>query len=228
MELLEQSKKTITDLRDILLASLGKIDDLVLDIASNANGSARLAAQAILNRTNQIADWTHTRMEAWSLHYQNVTSFLQDVVRVDPKREIAMKLKSAIQTLPNDCSGFECCREVGFRQFNMAFLDLPAQRPRRPKEDFILHDLDVSPGEAKKLASSIVAAFAAKLKTEPLVCLADVLMEVEDARWADLHQATGLAMQHLLRNFEVTLENGFKWTPIRDRAEIQDIRCRHE
>jgi len=226
IELLDQSKKTITDLRDILLGSIGTIDDIVLDIGMKAgHPSAKAAAQGLLKRTAQIADWTRTRMEAWSLHYQNATSFLRDVLRVDPKREIAERLKAAIKTYPEDSLKLEVCRESGLRQFNAAFLDFPPPRPRRPKEDFVVEDVDAAPADAKKLAGEIIQKFEERIRSQKRAGLAEVLREVDQATWADLHQATGIVMQRLLRTFESIAEHDFQWTKVREQAEIQDIIC---
>jgi chromosome partition protein MukF len=225
--LLDRSIRAITELRDSLLESLTKTDELALTILVRARDAdareAMGAADGILRRTNQISDWTHTRMEAWSLHYQNVHSFLRYVVRVDPNRQIAERLKSAIARFDENTGCLQICREPRIQHFSSAFLERPPERPSRPREDFVLEKLEPGTGLAAQMAADIETRIGARLNAGRSARLADILRELEKAPWHELHLATGLAMQRLLSNYKVASANDSTWTNIRGEAEIQDI-----
>jgi chromosome partition protein MukF len=225
--LLDRSMQTITELRDSLLESLTKTDELALLILVRARDAevreAMEAAEGILKRTGQISDWTHTRMEAWSLHYQNVHSFLRYVVRVDPSRQVAERLKSAIGQFDEETPCLQICREPTIRHFNDAFLEKPPERPTRTREDFALQELEPGTGLAAQIAADIESRIGERLNAARSVRLAEILRELEQAPWHELHLATGLAMQRLLSNYKVASANDSSWANIRAEAEIQDI-----
>jgi chromosome partition protein MukF len=225
--LLERSMQTITDLRDSLLENLNKTDELALAILVLARDAeakeAMESAEIILKRTAQISEWTRSRVEAWSLHYQNVHSFLRYVVRVDPNRQIAEGLKNAIRSFDLHTQCLAICRERRIEHFNDQFLQRPPERPTRSREDFVLQPLEAEVGLAVQLAADIEKVIEGRLNARGQANLADVLREVEDPRWQDLHVATGMLMQHLFKVYEVSLTTNRNWTAIRGDAEIQDI-----
>ena len=227
VQLLEQSMHTITELRDILLESLIKTDDIVLEISVQARNAeqreAMAAADGILRRTTQISEWTRTRVDAWSLHYQNVHSFLRYVVRVDPQRQIAERLKYAIRNFTNDKPCLNVCREPNIQHLNESFLELPPERPTRLREDFAMQTVDDESYPAAQLAKTISSQVADKLCTDGSVRLSEILRNLDEASWHDLHLATGLAMQQVLKVHDVELDHGHDWTAVRGTAEIQEI-----
>jgi chromosome partition protein MukF len=225
--LLEGSMQTITDLRDSLLESLTKIDELAFEILVCARDAeareAMEAADGILKRTSQISEWTRTRVEAWSLHYQNVHSFLRYVVRVDPNRQGAERLKNVIKQFDEQTPCLEICRELTIRHFNASFLERPTERPTRKREDFALGQLEAATGLVSQIATEIENRIQAKISSGQAVQLADVLREMHDAPWHELHLATGITMQRVLSAREVAPIRDSNWTSIRADAEIQDI-----
>jgi chromosome partition protein MukF len=222
--------QTIMELRDILLESITKTEELALTIlvqARDADAQESMeAANGILKRTNQISEWTSTRVEAWSLHYQNAHSFLRYVVRVDPNRLGAERLKNAIRQFDGNTPALAGCREMPIRHLNNTFLERPAERPTRKREDFALQELEPGTGLAAQIAHDIADTIAERLKTNQPVRLAGILRDLENVPWHELHLATGLAMQQLLIKHNITSTNEFVWTEIRSEAQIQDIQIK--
>jgi chromosome partition protein MukF len=227
VRLLDQSMQTIVELRDTLLGSLNKTEEIALDILVRARDAgdtdAMLAVNGILKRTNQISEWTHARMEAWSLHYQNAQSFLRNVVRVDPNRQGAERLKNFIRAFDETTPCMAVCREPALRHLNTAFLVAPAERPKRQREDFKLEELEPEAGLAARIASGITERIKADLETRNSVLLSEVLTNLESVPWQDLHLATGIALQSLLNSYEIAAIRDYTWTKVRGTAEIQDI-----
>ena len=227
VQLLEQSMHTITELRDILLESLIKTDDIVLDISVQARNAeqreAMAAADGILRRTAQISDWTQTRVDAWSLHYQNVHSFLRYVVRVDPQRQIAERVKDAIRNFTNDKPCLNVCREPNIQHLNESFLELPPERPTRLREDFAMQTVNEESHLVAQLAKTISNQVADRLCTNGSVRLSEILHNLDEVSWHDLHLAIGVAMQQVLKDHDAVLDREYDWTAVRGTAEIQDI-----
>jgi len=227
MRLLDQSMQTIVELRDTLLGSLNKTEEIALDILVRArdaeDADAMAAVNGILKRTNQISEWTHARMEAWSLHYQNAQSFLRNVVRVDPNRQGAERLKNFIRAFDEKTPCMTICREPGLRHLNASFLVTPPERPTRQREDFAIGELEPEAGLAARIASGITDRIKADLETRNSVRLSEVLTTLESAPWQELHLATGIALQSILSNHEIAAIHDFVWTKVRGTAEIQDI-----
>jgi chromosome partition protein MukF len=227
MKLLDQSMQTIVELRDTLLGSLNKTEEIALDIlvrardAENAEGMA--AANGILKRTSQIGEWTHTRMEAWSLHYQNVHSFLRNVVHVDPNRQFAERLKKFIRDFGESSPRFGVCREPGIRHLNSSFLEAPVERPTRPKADFKTEEFETEIGLAVQIAFDIKSRIEQGLMSRDSVRFSEIIRGLEGVPWHELHVATGAAMQNALTTHEIAAIRDYGWTRIRGTAEIQDI-----
>lgn len=227
VKLLDQSMQTIVELRDTLLGSLNKTEEIALDILLRArdaeNVDAMAAANGILKRTNQISEWTHARMEAWSLHYQNAQSFLRDVVRVDPNRQGAERLKNFIRMFDETTPCMSVCREPGILHLNTSFLVAPTERPTRQREDFEIGEFEVEVGMAGRISSGITDRIKADLETRDSVRFSEILTSFENVPWQELHLAIGIAMQSLLSSHEIAAIRDYAWTKVRDTAEIQDM-----
>ena len=227
VRLLDQSMQTIVELQDTLLGSLNKTEEIALDILVRARDAeetdAMAAVNGILKRTNQISEWTHARMEAWSLHYQNAQSFLRNVVRVDPNRQGAERLKNFIRSFEETTPCMTVCREPTIRHLNTSFLVAPAERPKRQREDFEVGELEPEAGLAARIASNITNRVRADLESKSSVLLSEVLTTLEPVAWQELHLATGIAMQSLLSNHQIAAIHDYVWTKVRGTAEIQDI-----
>ena len=225
--LLDQSMQTIVELRDTLLGSLNKTEEIALDILVRArdaeNADAMAAINGILKRTNQISEWTHARMQAWSLHYQNAQSFLRNVVRVDPNRQGAERLKNFIMLFDETTPCLSVCREPAILHLNNSFLIAPAERPTRQREDFAIGELELEAGIAARIASGITDRVKADLETRDSVRFSEILTSLEGVPWQELHLAAGIAMQSLLSNHEIAAIQDYAWTKVRGTAEIQDM-----
>lgn len=227
MRLLDQSMQTIVELRDTLLGSLNKTEEIALDVLVQArdaeNTDAVAAVNGILKRTSQISEWTHSRMEAWSLHYQNAQSFLRNVVRVDPNRQGAERLKKFIMSFDEKTPCMAICREPGLQHLNALFLVAPAERPTRHREDFEIGDLEADAGLAARIAAGITDRVKADLENRNSVRFSEILTTLESAPWQELHLATGIALQSLLSDHRIAAIHDYTWTKVRGTAEIQDI-----
>jgi chromosome partition protein MukF len=227
VKLLDQSMQTIVELRDTLLGSLNKTEEIALDILVRARDAEAIdvmsAINGILKRTNQISEWTHARLEAWSLHYQNVQSFLRDVVRVDPNRQGAERLKNFIRAFDEKTPCLTVCGEPALQHLNTSFLVAPAERPTRHREDFAIGELEAEAGLAARIASDITGRIKTVLETRKSVHLSELLTTLESAPWQELHLATGIALQSLLSDHKIAAIHDYTWTKVRGTAEIQDI-----
>jgi chromosome partition protein MukF len=233
IKLLDDSIQNIRQLYDVLLDSLNKAEEVALSIASQARISgereATLAADGVLRRTTQIKEWTETRLDAWSMHYQNVLRFIEDVLRVDPERHVSEKLKHTIRSFDENFSRLEFCQEERTVHLNELFLEKPEERPTRAKRDSKVEVSEAALEQAGlKLAGEIQNRLDARLKTGSRVNLSSVLQEMDTANWTDLHVATGLALQKLLKDPRVVRPSLFSWTLIRGTAEIQDVEITHD
>jgi chromosome partition protein MukF len=227
VKLLDQSMQTIVELRDTLLGSLNKAEEIALDILLQArdaeNVDAMAAVNGILKRTNQIGEWTHARMEAWSLHYQNAQSFLRNVVRVDPNRQGAERLKNFIRMFDENTACMSVFREPAILHLNTSFLVAPPKRPTRQREDFAIGELEMEAGMAARIATGITDRVKANLEIRDSVRFSEILTSLESVPWQELHLATGIAMQSLLSSHEIAAIQDYAWTKVRGTAEIQDM-----
>jgi len=227
VRLLDQSIQTIMELRDTLLGTLNKTEEIALAIQVLArdaeNIEAGSAAEGILKRTNQIGDWTRARMDAWSLHYQNAHSFLRNVLRVDPNRQVSERLKNIIRSFDENTPCLDLCRESTVRHLNNCFLEAPPERPTRARADFKIENFEPETGLAVRIASDITKRVETALKESHPVRLADILRTLETAPWQELHLATGIALQKIMASHEIAVIRDYTWTKLWGTAEIQDI-----
>ena len=157
------------------------------------------------------------------MNYQNVHSFLRNVVRVDPDRQVAERLKTIIRTFDETTPCLAVCREPTVRHLNTAFLEAPAERPTRPRADFKVEDLEPESSIVAQIACDIATRVEAALGANHPVHLVDILKTLETVPWQEFHLATGIAMQALLTNRDVSAVRDYAWKTIRGAAEIQDI-----
>ncbi len=106
--LLDVSANTLQELNDVLLRDSSQLHALLSELGSlfsdyyqeteqgTPEEQARLALQATVSLTDhvdRIGAWGSVRQKAWSDYYEYVHRYLRDVVRLDPSRALAERLR---------------------------------------------------------------------------------------------------------------------------------------
>lgn len=99
-DLLETTRRTLQELNDVLLRDTHGLTLLLDDVRELAeDGGAPDADEACRRLSEQlerITAWGAARQRAWSEYYQYVHRYLRDVVRLDPSRALAERLRAQL------------------------------------------------------------------------------------------------------------------------------------
>lgn len=98
--LLEVMSTTLRELNEMLLRDSHQLQGLLQDvqelaIAADAD-AAEHAVRRAMEQVDRIGAWGSARQRAWSEYYQYVHRFLRDVVRLDPSRALAQRLRDLL------------------------------------------------------------------------------------------------------------------------------------
>lgn len=95
--LLDRTTQTLRQLGQLLLNYTQQFEELLQDTLDAAiEGEvpeAEGVIQRVLGQVDRMAGWGSTRQQAWSEYYESVHRYLRDVVRLDPSRAIAERLR---------------------------------------------------------------------------------------------------------------------------------------
>src|ERR1700722_17682566 len=96
-----------------------------------------------------------------------------------PNRQGAERLKNFIIGFDEKTLCMVVCREPAIQHLNTSFLVPPAVRPSRPREDFVVGEVEPEAGLAVRIAASITDRVKADLTNRNSVRLSDVLTNLE-------------------------------------------------
>ncbi len=98
--LLEIMSTTLRELNEMLLRDAHQLQSLLHDVQELAVGGdaidAEHAVRRAMEQVDRIGAWGSARQRAWSEYYQYVHRFLRDVVRLDPSRALAQRLRELL------------------------------------------------------------------------------------------------------------------------------------
>ncbi len=98
--LLEVMGTTLRELNEMLLRDSHQLQALLQDVQELATAAgaedAEHAVRRAMEQVDRIGAWGSARQRAWSEYYQYVHRFLRDVVRLDPSRALAQRLRDLL------------------------------------------------------------------------------------------------------------------------------------
>lgn len=98
--LLEVMSTTLRELNEMLLRDAHQLQAVLQDVqelaAAAAATDAEHAVRRAMEQVDRIGAWGSARQRAWSEYYQYVHRFLRDVVRLDPSRALAQRLRELL------------------------------------------------------------------------------------------------------------------------------------
>lgn len=98
--LLASTSATLRELTELLLRDTHQLQSVLQDIGELAAAANQEAAEAaalrVADQLDRIAAWGAARQGAWSEYFQYVHRFLRDVVRLDPSRALAQRLRDQL------------------------------------------------------------------------------------------------------------------------------------
>jgi chromosome partition protein MukF len=98
--LLEVMSTTLRELNEMLLRDAHQLQGVLQDVqelaVAAAAGDAEHAVRRAMEQVDRIGAWGSARQRAWSEYYQYVHRFLRDVVRLDPSRALAQRLRELL------------------------------------------------------------------------------------------------------------------------------------
>ena len=203
--LLEESASTLAELKTVLLEDTHQMRAFLQDIEQLAREkeepAAEDAARRVTDHIDRVAAWGSARQEAWSEYYQYVHGYLRDVVRLDPSRALAERLREQLAhwtdnrffLLAADAPTMRVLREIEAR------IERPAVvRPRRNRERE-LESISAESG-TRDLEERVLAALANAPDS-----LANVMNEIlpeleEERRYLGIGEVTALVARHATTN----------------------------
>lgn len=203
--LLEETASTLAELKTILLEDTHQMQTFLQDIEQRAREREKPAAEEAARRVGEhidrVAAWGSARQEAWSEYYQYVHGYLRDVVRLDPSRALAERLREQLANwtderfflLVADAPAMRVLREIEAR------IERPAvSRPRRDRER-ALESIATESG-AQDLEARVLAALANEPDSLASV-VEQILPELEqERRYLGIGEITALVARHATTN----------------------------
>lgn len=106
--LLDSTTQTLRQLSQLLLNYTQQFEELLQDmLEASIEGEVTEAEgviQRVLGQVERMAGWGSTRQQAWSEYYESVHRYLRDVVRLDPSRAVAERLRRQLAS-PSESAG---------------------------------------------------------------------------------------------------------------------------
>lgn len=98
--LLDTSAATLRELHEIMLAQTHPLQHRLLDLRAlaqvEAAESVRPMIDRLLDQIDRVVAWSAARQRSWSEYYEYVHGYLRDVVRLDPSRALAQRLREQL------------------------------------------------------------------------------------------------------------------------------------
>jgi chromosome partition protein MukF len=149
--LLDTSANTLQELNEVLLRDSNQLHTLLSELGASfadrcersqdaPHEQAQLALQSTVNLTDhvdRICAWGAVRQKAWSDYYEYVHRYLRDVVRLDPSRALAQRLRQQLLEHGKRPFTLAVAAEIGMRVLREpAPLELPppVRRERKPRD----------------------------------------------------------------------------------------------
>ena len=98
--LLEQTGAGLVELHRLLMEQTSALQQQLLEIRDAAVDAGRmeadLATRTVLHQIERLEAWCEARFESWKRYFEDVHDFIQRVVRVDPGRAVAERLRDSV------------------------------------------------------------------------------------------------------------------------------------
>lgn len=137
--LLEASAATLRELHEVLLRSGHRLQGLLQDLqdaveASETAHGVETEIARVSEHVDRIAAWGEARQLAWSEYYDHVQGYLRDVVRLDPSRALAARLRSMLAGELGRSYALTVARSSPLRVLREMATVEPPPPPRKPRK----------------------------------------------------------------------------------------------
>jgi|LGVF01.2.fsa_nt_gb chromosome condensin MukBEF complex kleisin-like MukF subunit len=217
---LEELHTIMLSQTDLILAVLDEISDYA---QINRHMLIMNAAQSIHNQMETIRQWSNTAHEDWSQYYKNVHDFIRRHVRVDPKRQAAERIQTAIREFSSHQWTIAVPDPPPFYNFRVEEftptsepIDITGLVSRPPIEDTKPADRNLVKDIIKEVKSQIAATGSASLIT----ILQKMMPGMNSAQ---LYSASG-ELVTILAEYGIPVSNMVvDWHPLTKSIAIQDL-----
>lgn len=98
-ELLDTSSGTLRELHEVMLGHIHRLQAYLFDlrdVCSEAPAAVQVVIERLIDQVDRVAAWSQNRQAAWVEYYEHVHGYLRDVVRLDPSRALAQRLRDQL------------------------------------------------------------------------------------------------------------------------------------
>lgn len=221
-ELLENTAITLTELNEVLLRDSLQFVTLLQEVYAFAEAAgvvnAQEAVQRVIEQVERIEAWARSRQSAWSDYYQYVHRYLRDVVRLDPDRALAQRLRDQLAGWTDRPFFLVRARDPSIRRLRDPSPRVDRPVVMRPRADRERPPEEVAPDHGElDLDARVHAALDEGASTLSEVT-AFVLVALPEA---ERFVAAGRVAARVAERVSVRSERDRPWVAVMDALEIE-------
>ncbi len=223
--LLAETGDRLVELHGLLIEQTSALQQLLLEIRDAAVDAGRpladQAARVVLHQVERLDTWGEARFASWKRYFEDVHDFIQRVVRVDPSRAVAERLRDAVADYFDAPWSLTVTRQPRYLHLRAPDPSEAQARAARPTEDRAPHLEASAPDLAGELDPE--ALVAAALRTggrARLVALLRAHLPGLDPDQAD--RLAGDLVEALALAGQPTPLRELRWTAV-GAGSVQDL-----
>lgn len=235
IELLDGMRKTLNEVYTILQIEAPQLINTLQDIEDLADEFIEKSAeknevkvalfeiQKTIKRIKELEKWAEIRSAIWSAYYQRIHRYIQDIIRIDPKRAFSTRLTKQLIHWKNDSFSLRVLESSSlkvFREITQKTKKTPVVRKKQ--EEVVLEETTLDEELFNDLESLVLSALKENMERGLAELTEIVLQKVpKETRFRAAGRVAALVVKHC----NVTSKREPSWVTIspdkNDRLEIE-------